>query len=159
MMTDTTTPVRKTITVDAPRDRAFAVFTEGFDRWWPRSHHIGTAELAESVLEPRAGGRWYERGVDGSECDWGRVLAWDPPARLVLSWEISADWKPDPDRASEVEVVFVAEGPDRTRVELTHRGLEVYGDATAQLRGALDSEGGWTGLLALYATAVTAHAA
>ena len=154
-MTQPTTirSVQRTITVEAPIQRAFSVFTGGLDSWWTRDHHIGTAEMERAVLEPGVGGRWYERGVDGSECDWGRVLVWEPPARLVLAWQIGADWRYDPGLVTEVEVRFVAEGPGRTRVELEHRGLERFGDATKAMRTAFDSPGGWGGLLERYAEA------
>jgi uncharacterized protein YndB with AHSA1/START domain len=154
-MTAPTSPVAvsKTITVAAPIEHAFAVFTEGFDRWWPRSHHIGEAELARAVLEPREGGRWYEQGVDGSECDWGRVLAWDPPHRVVLAWQLTVDYAYDPDFATEVEVRFAAEGENRTRVSLEHRDLERYGDKVDEVRATFESEGGWTGILESYAAA------
>jgi uncharacterized protein YndB with AHSA1/START domain len=102
-------------------------------------------EIAESVFEPRVGGRIYDRGVDGSECRWARVLAFDPPERIVFSWDISPTWRieTDPERSSEVEVRFIADGPERTRVELEHRNLERHGDGWPGLRGALESEGGW----------------
>jgi uncharacterized protein YndB with AHSA1/START domain len=148
--------VSKTVTVQAPLEHAFAVFTDGFDRWWPRSHHIGTADLAEAVIEPREGGRWYEKGVDGSEGDWGYVLAWEPPHRLVLAWQLTEAFAYDPDLVTEVEVRFVAEGEDRTRVSLEHRGLERYGDKVDEMRATFDSDGGWTGLLATYAEAAAA---
>lgn len=151
----TATAVRQAITVNAPQERAFTMFTRGFDQWWPRSHKIGEAELSEVVLEDREGGRWFERGVDGSECDWGSVLVWDPPARVVLDWQLSADWAYDPDVHTELEVAFVAEGPDRTRVELEHRGLEVYGDRMEEVRNSIDSSGGWRGILERFAEAVT----
>jgi uncharacterized protein YndB with AHSA1/START domain len=146
------TVIRHSITVDAPPERAFAVFTAGHDRWWPREFHIGGAELQEAVIEPRVGGRWYERDVDGSECVWGEVLAWEPPTRLVLAWRITGEWAYDADLLTEVEVRFVADGPNRTRVELEHRGLDAYGDDTAQMRDTLDS--GWPGLLQGFAAAV-----
>ena len=152
----TATAVRHEITVNAPQERAFTVFTEGFDQWWPRSHKIGQAELAEAVIEGREGGRWYERGVDGSECDWGTVLAWEPPARVVLGWQLSADWAYDPNVHTEVEVLFVSEGPHRTRVEFEHRGLEAYGDRLEEVRGSIDSSGGWPGILERFAQAVAA---
>jgi uncharacterized protein YndB with AHSA1/START domain len=144
--------VRKTITVRAPRERAFTVFTERFGTWWPAEHHIGAADLADAIIEPRVGGRYYERGVDGSECDWGRVLAYDPPDRVVLSWHLQGDWKyhPDPAKASEIEVRFIAEGPDRTRVELEHRHIERHDLADDVLRG-IDSPDGWSGILQRYA--------
>jgi uncharacterized protein YndB with AHSA1/START domain len=152
----TETSVRRSITVKVDRERAFAVFTDGFDGWWNRSHHIGAAELDAAIIEPREGGRWYERGVDGSECDWGHVIAWEPPQRLVLAWQISADWQYDPSLVTEVEVTFTQEGPSRTRVDLEHRNLDRFGAAAAQMKGVFESKGGWTGLLALYAGRATA---
>jgi uncharacterized protein YndB with AHSA1/START domain len=145
--------VRRGVTVKAPIERAFEAFTTSFDKWWPRGHHIGTADMAEAVLEPRADGRWYEKGVDGSECEWGRVLAWEPPHRLVLSWHIGGDWQyhPDPAQASEVEVRFTAEGPDATRVEIEHRLLERHGESGRSLHDSVGTdEGGWGGLLQLF---------
>jgi uncharacterized protein YndB with AHSA1/START domain len=149
-------PVQRSITVNAPVEKAFKVYTEGFDGWWPRTHHIGSAELAEAVLEPRAGGRWYERGVDGSECEWGRVLAWEPPHRVLITWQINGDWQydPDPAHASEVEVLFTDLGDGRTRVELEHRGFERLGATGAAVgRSVGTDEGGWGGILKLYADA------
>jgi uncharacterized protein YndB with AHSA1/START domain len=154
MMTETIPDVRKEITVEASAKRAFTVFTAHFDSWWPRSHTIGGGELAEAVIEPHTGGRCYQRNTDGSECDWGRVVAYEPPTRLVLAWELSPEFVHDPSRPSEVEVRFVPLAADRTRVELTHRNLDVYGDSAAKLREALDSEGGWSGLLALFGAEV-----
>jgi uncharacterized protein YndB with AHSA1/START domain len=144
--------VHKNITVDVSRAHAFEVFTTGFDSWWPRSHHISKVEMRAAVIEPRTGGRWYEKGVDGSECDWGRVLVYEPPARIVLSWHLNGrfEFDPDPAHASEVEVRFIAEGPSRTRVELEHRHLERCAEAE-KLRAGVDSEGGWGGLLANFA--------
>ncbi len=155
-MTMTELTVQKSVTVQAPVEKAFAVFTEGFDRWWFREHHIGAADLKQAVLEGREGGRWYEIGIDGRECDWGRVLKWDPPNRLVLAWQIDATWKFDPNLLTEVEVRFVAEGPDRTRVELEHRNLDRYGDAQDQMQAGLGSPGGWQGLLEAFAEAAAA---
>ena len=146
--------VRKSVTVNATRDHAFQVFTTGFDSWWPKAHHIGKAEMLAAIMEPKTGGRWYEKGVDGSECDWGKVLVWDAPNRVVLSWHLDGNWQfdPDPARASEVVVTFVAESPSRTRVELEHRGIE-RANAAEQLRGGVDSDQGWNGLLQLFAAA------
>jgi uncharacterized protein YndB with AHSA1/START domain len=148
-----------TITVAAPVERAFRVFTQSFDTWWPRQFHIGQAEMAEAILEPRVGGRWYERGADGSECEWGRVLAWEPPLRLLVTWQINGSWQydPDPDRASEIEVRFIAEGPDRTVVELEHRYLERLVDGQA-LRDGIGEGGGWNMLLGLFAKAAESAA-
>lgn len=147
--------VHKTITVAAPQQRAFDVFTTGMSDWWMRdSHHIGETAPEAVVIEPHAGGRWFERAPDGTECDWGRVLQWEPPARVLLAWHLDADWKydADPARATELEVQFVAEGPDTTRVELVHRGLEIHGERAQEVHDGIDSPEGWSGLLALYAT-------
>jgi uncharacterized protein YndB with AHSA1/START domain len=156
MSTASTIPaISGTITVGVPVERAFQIFTESFDTWWPPEYHIGQADIAEAVLEPRVGGRWYEKGVDGSECDWGRVLAWEPPYRLVVTWQINGEWQydPDPERASEVEVRFTADGPGQTTVELEHRHLErlVGGQA---MRDAIGGAGGWSGVLQRYGKAV-----
>jgi hypothetical protein len=124
----TDTAVHHAISVAVPPEQAFSTFTADFNRWCPRTHHIGHAELAEAVIERREGGRWYELGVDGTECDWGRVVVWDPPARLVLSWQISGEWAYDADLWTELEVTFSAEGADGTRAELEHRGLDAYGE-------------------------------
>ncbi|MBV9680895.1 MAG: SRPBCC family protein [Solirubrobacterales bacterium] len=153
-----TTAVRHSITVNAPQERAFTVFTRDFNQWWPRTHKIGHAELAEAVVEGREGGRWYERDVDGSECEWGTVLVWKPPSRLVLGWQISGEWAYDPDLLTEVEVSFVSEGPNQTRVELEHRGLEAYGEHMEEVRKSIDSPGGWPGILELFGKAAAAAA-
>jgi uncharacterized protein YndB with AHSA1/START domain len=145
--------VHKTVTVEASQERAFDVFTAGFDRWWPRGHHIGDAEMAEAIIECREGGRAYERGVDGSECDWGRVLVFDRPNRIVVSWQLGSDWKYDPDesKASEYEARFIPEADNRTRVEFEHRNIERHGDDAQKIYDTVNSEGGWTGLLKLFA--------
>ncbi|MFI9011776.1 SRPBCC family protein [Actinosynnema sp. NPDC053489] len=150
-----TEEVRRSVTVAAPPERAFEVFTAKFAAWWPPTHHIGAAALADAVVEPFAGGRWFERGVDGSECDWGVVLAYEPPTRLVLSWHIDGDWShdPDPARASEVEVTFT-EVAGGTRVDLVHRGFERHAASAARVRDGVAGEGGWTGILAGYAAVV-----
>lgn len=146
------TTVEKSIVLNVPRAHAFAVFTTHFNRWWPRTHHIGKADMAEAVLEPKEGGRWYERGVDGSECDWGRVLAFTPPARVVLSWHLNGDYVYDPDaaKASRVEVTFQDEGEGRTRVTLVHSGLDRHGPGWERVRESVGSPGGWSGLLDLF---------
>ncbi len=140
-----TTPVHASVIVEAPIERAFSVFTDDIGSWWSSDHHILESELAEMVFEPRAGGHIYDRGVDGSECRWARVLVYEPPTRVVFSWDINAQWKleTDPERTSEVEVTFVAEGPERTRVELEHRGLERHGPGWENMRDAVGSPGGW----------------
>ena len=144
-------PVRKTIRVAAPPARAFDVFTAGIGRWWPKSHHIGKADLDTHVIEPRSGGRWYERDVDGSECDIGRVLVWDPPARLLLAWQLNAEWAFDPELVTEVEVLFAPDGNDGTHVSLEHRHLERLGDRADALREQIGSPNGWGHLLQLFA--------
>jgi uncharacterized protein YndB with AHSA1/START domain len=144
--------VHASIVVDAPIERAFSVFTEDMGSWWPSDHHILEGELAEMVFEPRVGGHVYDRATDGSECRWARVLAYDPPNRVVFSWDISLRWalETDPARTSEVEVRFVAEAPERTRVELEHRNLERHGDGWENMRDAVGSPDGWgRGLRAL----------
>ncbi|HEY4117375.1 MAG TPA: SRPBCC family protein [Byssovorax sp.] len=145
--------VHKTITVQAPIEHAFRVFTAGFDKWWPRAHHIGKAELEEAVLEQRLGGRWFERCVDGTECDWGKVLAWEPPRRVVVSWHLDGafQYDPDPAHASEVEVRFTAEGGGVTRVELEHKHIERHGATAEAVVKGVDSGGGWASLLADFA--------
>ncbi len=150
--------VRKVVSLQAPPAVAWRVFTEGMGTWWPlATHKIGTAKAVDAVIEPRVGGRWYERGDDGSTCDWGRVLSWEPPTRLVLTWEITADWKHDPDLKTEVEVRFVAEGKSGTRVELEHRRLDLYGARRDEMRGIFDSEMGWKGLLGAFAARASAE--
>src|ERR1700744_1523257 len=121
-------PIRKSLTVRATPQRAFEVFTAGFDRWWPKAHHIGASPLQKAVIEPGVGGRWYGLHEDGSEGLWGNVLVWDPPARLVLAWRITAEWRYDPALLTTVEVRFVPVGAAETRVELEHRDLEAFGD-------------------------------
>jgi len=145
-------PVRKTVLVEASPSQAFEVFTAGINRWWPRSHGIGTTPLTDSVIEPFVGGRWYTRHEDGSDVVIGHVLVWQPAERLVVSWEVSAEWKPDPRPAvsSEVEVRFSAEAGGHTRVDLEHRNFERMG-ATAGEKMRKGVDGGWPHLLALYA--------
>jgi uncharacterized protein YndB with AHSA1/START domain len=148
-----------TITVAVPVEQAFRVFTEKFNTWWPAEYHIGQAEVAEAVLEPGEGGRWYERGVDGSECDWGRVLAWEPPHRLVVTWQINGQWQydPDPEHASEIEVRFTADGPERTVVELEHRFLDRLVDGQGIYDGISAGGGGWGTILAAFAGVVASE--
>jgi uncharacterized protein YndB with AHSA1/START domain len=141
----TETSVRTTIEVDAPIERAFAVFTEGIGTWWPPEHHILEAELAEMVFETRVGGNIYDRGVDGSECRWARVLVYDSPHRVTFSWDINASWQieTDPEKTSEVDVRFAERGPERTYVELEHRALDRHGKGWEKIRDAVGSPGGW----------------
>ena len=144
--------LRRVVHVEAPPDIAWRVFTQELASWWPlATHKIGEAKAVDAVIEPRVGGRWYERGDDGSSCDWGRVLAWEPPKRLVLSWEISADWTHDPSIQTEVEVRFVPTDDGATRVELEHRRLDAFGGRSHEMRGVFDSDGGWKGLLQAFA--------
>ncbi len=148
--------VRRTATLRVPADRAFAVFTDGLAIWWPPEYTWAGDALDTIGIEPREGGRCFERGPHGFWCDWGRVLVWDPPHRLVLSWQISPERVPEPDpaKASEVEVRFVAEGPSACRVELEHRGFERHGEGGAGYRAGMDSAEGWTYILDRYAAAV-----
>jgi uncharacterized protein YndB with AHSA1/START domain len=151
--------VRKTVRVDVPQAHAFNVFTEHFGLWWPlATHKIGKKDAVTAIIEPKLGGRWFERSADGTECDWGRVQVWEPPSRLVLTWEVSADWQQDTTIQTEVEVTFVADGPDRTTVHLEHRKLEEYGEQAGMMRSIFDSEGGWGGILQRFANAATSAA-
>jgi uncharacterized protein YndB with AHSA1/START domain len=154
----TIAPVRRELTVPISAQQAFTLFTEGYNSWWI-GHHIGSADLAEVVLEPRVGGRWYERGVDGSECDWGRVLVFEPPTRLVVTWQINAKWEydPDPDHASEVEVRFTEEN-GQTKISFEHRHLERLGADAEDLAKQVAAPNGWSGILDLYVEAAKAAA-
>lgn len=154
MMQSETDPnsVRKVLSVKAPPDVAFRVFTEKMGAWWPLDNYkIGKAKAVDAVIEPRVGGRWYERGDDGTSCDWGRVLVWDPPGRLVLSWDISADWQYDPELKTELEIRFIPEGSDGTRVELVHGRLDRYGARREEMRRIFDTGGDWGRLLKMFA--------
>jgi uncharacterized protein YndB with AHSA1/START domain len=154
MTTETTaTSVQTSVVVDAPIERAFSVFTDDIASWWGPDHHILEGELAEMVFETHVGGHVFDRGVDGRECRWATVLAFDRPHRFVISWNISTDWKleTDPERTSEVEVRFIAEGPERTRVELEHRNLERHGEGWEGMRDAVGSPDGWPAGLRDYA--------
>jgi uncharacterized protein YndB with AHSA1/START domain len=145
----TDTAVQTSIVVEAPQEKAFRFFTEDIGKWWPPEHHILDGELAEMVFEPRVGGRIYDRATNGNECHWSRVLAYEPPNRVVVSWDIALDWKieTDPSKSSEIEVRFIPEGDNRTRVELEHRNLDRHGDGWEAMRDAVGSPDGWgTGL-------------
>lgn len=139
------TSVSSSILVRAPVERVFTVFTDDIGSWWPPEHHILQGELAKMVFEPRVGGHVYDVGADGSECRWARVLAYEPPHRVVFSWDIDLQWQveTDPAKTSEVEVRFVAEGPEATRVELEHRHLDRHGDGWEPMRDAVGSPDGW----------------
>jgi uncharacterized protein YndB with AHSA1/START domain/uncharacterized damage-inducible protein DinB len=150
------------VTVKASAEHAFKVFTDGFDTWWPRAHHIGKQPLVKAVIEPRAGGRCFGREADGTECDWGRVLTWEPPHRFVLAWQIDPRWQYEPDitKASEVEIRFTPEAGGMTRVDLEHRNFERHGEGAGLIRTGVDGPSGWGDLLQLYAkTATTYHPA
>src|ERR1700716_1404527 len=145
-------PIKQSIVVEVPIERAFKVFTEDFGSFKPREHNLLSVPIAETVFEPRVGGHLYDRGVDGSECRWARVLAYEPPNRVVISWDISPSWQIESDLAktSEVEVRFTSEGEGRTRVELEHRHLERHGDGWESVRDGVDGDQGWPLYLARY---------
>jgi uncharacterized protein YndB with AHSA1/START domain len=151
------TSIRSSIVVNAPIERAFSVFTQKFDAIKPRKHNMLGVDIVESVFEPRVGGRVFDRGADGSECQWARVLAFEPPDRLVFTWDINPYWQieTDLDKTSEVEVRFVAESPTRTRVELEHRNLDRHGDGWEGLGEGVRGGDGWPLYLQRYAAAVT----
>jgi len=147
-------PIRRSIEVKAPQAKAFDVFTRKTSAWWPKKHHIGKAALAEAIIEPRVNGRWYERGIDGSECDWGRVLAWSPPDGITLAWQLNAKFEFDPAFVTEVEVKFVPLADGRTRVDFEHRLLERFGETAETVRGQMD--GGWLEILRGFGAAAEA---
>jgi uncharacterized protein YndB with AHSA1/START domain len=153
----TGTSVQSEIVVEAPIERAFAVFTEGIGSWFPSEYNLLAVDIAERVFEPRAGGQVYDRGVDGTECHWGRVLTYEPPNRVVFSWDIDPQWQiqSDPQKTSEVEVRFTSEAPERTRVELEHRNLERHGDGWERSRDSLSGDGGWEWCLQRFSTHLT----
>jgi uncharacterized protein YndB with AHSA1/START domain len=150
------TAVRARVVVDAPLEHAFSVFTEGFGRFKPPEHNLLAVAIAETVFEPRVGGYLYDRGVDGSECRWARVLAYEPPRRVVISWDISPQWQleSDVEKTSEVEVRFTSETPERTRVELEHRNLERPGEGWEEEREGVAGAGGWPLYLQRFAEVV-----
>jgi uncharacterized protein YndB with AHSA1/START domain len=142
--------VRKVVHVAAKPERAFDVFTKQMSSWWPLvSHHIGKADAVAAVVEPFVGGRWFERGVDGSECDWGRVLVWEPGKRVMLAWELTAEWQHDRAIQTEVDVTFVPD-PGGCIVTLEHRKLSAYGAKAVEMQKILGSEGGWAGMLGAF---------
>lgn len=149
--------VRKQIVVDAPIERAFSVFTERFGDFKPPEHNLLRAPIAETVFEPRVGGHIYDRGVDGTECRWARILAYEPPTRVLFSWDIGPQWQiePDPDNTSEVEVRFVAESPERTRVELEHRNIDRHGPGWENVTEGIDGADGWPLYLSRYTVLLT----
>jgi uncharacterized protein YndB with AHSA1/START domain len=147
--TITIAPVRKSLRVQASQAHAFEVFTSGIDRWWPRKHSIGTTPVQKTVFEAKAGGRWYQLCEDGSEATVGKILAWEPPHRFVISWDINSQWKADATVSSEVEVRFLADGPNATLVELEHRKFEQMGDEAGE-KMRKDVDGGWPRILELF---------
>ena len=147
--------VVRSVSVPLSQARTFELFTTRMTDFWPKEHSIGGSEIAEVVVEPGAGGRWFERGVDGGECLWGRVATWDPPRKVVLLWQIGADWQFDPHFETEVEVIFSEEQSGRTRLELRHRNLQRYGNDTERMRAVFDHPDGWTGTLARFVDIAT----
>ena len=150
------TTVRHSVTVALPPEEAFALFTERMDDWWPddESHSILEGPTV-GTIEPFEGGRWYDRAEDGTECDIGTVLVWDPPGRVVFAWRLTPQWEHEPDleKSTQVEVTFAATDTDGTRVTLEHRGFERYGEPGAAMREQVGAEDGWPELLRLYAAA------
>ena len=151
-------PVIRSIRVAAPPARAFEIFSTGIDRWWIPTHSIlaSKSPQASVAIEPRVGGRWYERGQDGSECDWGHVLAWEPPRRLVLAWQLDSRWEFDPLLVTEVEVRFDAEPGGGTTVTLEHRNIDRLGADADEFRKKVDAPNGWGAILNLVAASVAA---
>lgn len=147
-------PVTKSIRVKASQGKAFKFFTENLGRWWPSNFSIGGSPMKNAIMEPGAGGRWYEVGEDGTTCEWGEVLAWNPPHGVTLAWRIRADWQFDPDLLTEVHVIFKAVSDRETEVTLEHRKLENYGEAAPQIVGVFDSPGGWAGALTRFGEGV-----
>jgi hypothetical protein len=147
-------PIKKSIIVKTDAAKAFSVFTGRMGRWWPRAYSIGTSPIKDVIVESRAGGRWFERGEDGSECAWGKVIAWNPPSNVVLAWQINGEWKYDPELVTELEVKFTAISAKETRVDFEHRKLEALGAAAEAVRAQLDS--GWPALLEAFAAAAEA---
>ncbi|MGH2714035.1 MAG: SRPBCC family protein [Thermoleophilaceae bacterium] len=152
------TSVQTSIVVEGPIERAFSVFTEGIGSWFPSEYNLMNEEIAERVFETREGGRIYDRGVNGGECHWARVLAYEPPTRVVISWDIDPRWQieTNPEKTSEVEVQFVPEETGRTRVELEHRNLDRHGEGWEQTRDSVGGEGGWPGCLRRFAERLAA---
>ena len=149
-------PIRKQIVVNATPEHAFHVFTEHHGDWWPlETHHIGAQPAVTAMIEPKIGGRWGERAADGTESVWGRVVAWEPPSRLMLTWEIDGEWKHDDALSTEVEIRFVPEGTSQTRVEFEHRLLEQYGPNAHFMRAPMDA--GWSSFLDLFAAQAAAE--
>jgi uncharacterized protein YndB with AHSA1/START domain len=159
-MTQKRTSVAHHVVVNAPIERAFAVFTERFGDFKPREHNLLAVPIAETVFEPRVGGHIYDRGVDGSVCRWARILAYEPPSRVLFSWDIGPTWQLEADRSktSEVEVRFTAESDERTRVDLEHRHLYRHGPGWGSVADGVDGDAGWPLYLDRYARLLGAEA-
>ena len=140
------------MSVNVPIERAFKVFTEKMGAWWPATHHVGGTPFRDILIDPRTGGRWYEINADGQECIWGSVVAWEPPKKVVLSWHLQPDWSFSPDmaKASEVALEFIAEGPEKTRLEFEHRHLERHGAGWESMREKVGATNGWPMILDCY---------
>jgi uncharacterized protein YndB with AHSA1/START domain len=143
-------PIRKTLVVRAAPEKAFEIFTADFDCWWPRTHHVGETPLKAVILEPGVGGRWYSSHEGGAECNWGEVLIWEPPARLVLAWRIDHEFHFDPNLLTEVELRFTGLADGRTQIDFEHRHLERFGLSKTALQTVTSMDGGWAGILSLY---------
>lgn len=152
-MIETVEAIRREVVVEVGQERAFELFTAEMTSWWPAAHHIGSAPIERVIVEPRAGGRWYTRHQDGTETYTGFVTAWEPPGRLVITWQIGADWKYHTDLVTTVEVRFQPDGPDRTRVLLEHRDLDRFGADAPAMRATFEEPGAWTATLSAYAAA------
>jgi uncharacterized protein YndB with AHSA1/START domain len=152
------TSIQTSIVVEAPIEEAFSVFTEDIGSWFPPEYNLLEVDIEKRVFETHVGGHVYDIGTDGSECRWARVLAYEPPNRVVFSWDLSPQWQveTDPDKTSEVEVRFTSESPDRTRVDLEHRNLERHGEGWEDQRDQLGSDSGWPGVMRRYADRVAA---
>ena len=148
----TIAPVRRSVRVRANAARAFKVFTHEIDSWWPKTHHIGSSPMTRAVIEGRVGGRCYGEQEDGTDCPWGQILVWEPPTRFVLAWQVTPDWKYQPDLAqsSEVEVTFTPVDDGSTLVELEHRNFEHHGEGGLNMREQVNQAGGWGSLMELY---------
>ncbi len=149
--------VRKSVTVQASQEHAFDVFVHQLTTWWPPEHCLGEPPLQRAIVEPQVGGRWYEIDSKGAQCEWGRVVAYEPPKGVVLAWQISPEWKYDPKIYTEVDVRFISETPDVTRVELEHRGLEAYGDDAEKMRELFEHPDAWMKGLELFVKAANAR--
>jgi uncharacterized protein YndB with AHSA1/START domain len=153
MTASTANTVQKSVIVKASQEKAFRVFTEGFDSWWPREHHIGKSPMTRAIIEGRVGGRCYSEQQDGTDCPFGSILEWEPPARFVMAWQVTAQWQYEPDlaKSSEVEVRFTPQGDGTTRVDLEHRCFERMGDGWESMRTMVDGGMGWGALMGLFA--------